>query len=190
MWRKRARDRKQPWACGGGNVTAKTSDFSARKEQKTTKETRATASTGAKGATKGSAKATKEDTTKAKEKQTAKETNHRTRTTPATGQQGCRAPAWHIVEGEELQRGSAQHRGTTSRHKRHPGLALRRNWNDYDWNDESWDWNDRNYEDAANYTRGINRSHLTIGHIGPAKTPPDLQSLRGKRAKQPHRQHP
>ena len=46
---------------------------------------------------------------------------------------------------------------------------MEENWNDYDY-DNSWDWNDNNYEDTANYIGGINESHLTIGHIRQAKS--------------------
>ena len=46
---------------------------------------------------------------------------------------------------------------------------MEKNWNDYDY-DNSWDWNDSSYEDTANYIGGINKSHLTIGHIRQAKS--------------------
>ena len=60
---------------------------------------------------------------------------------------------------------------------------MEENWNDYDY-DNSWDWNDNSYEDTANYIRGINESHFTIGHISQAKSllhKHKLKSLLGKK---------
>ena len=60
---------------------------------------------------------------------------------------------------------------------------MEENWHDYDY-DNSWDWNDNSYEDTANYIGGINKSHLTIGHIRQAKSrlhKHQSKSLLGKR---------
>ena len=48
-------------------------------------------------------------------------------------------------------------------------LAFVTRRNDYDY-DNSWDWNGNSYEDTANYIGGINKSHLTVGHIRQAKS--------------------
>ena len=57
-------------------------------------------------------------------------------------------------------------------------------WNNYDY-DNNWGWNDNGYEDTANYIGGINKSHLTIGHIRQAKSlshKHKSKSLLGKKA--------
>ena len=65
---------------------------------------------------------------------------------------------------------------------------MEENWNDYDY-DNSWDWNDNSYEDTANYIRGINESHLTIGHIRQAKSRLHKHKSKSLLGKKQHTQH-
>ena len=110
-------------------------------------------------------------------------------------------PVWHIGEGEELhllEQEQADHDNNEElpqdvndtwdwyyegEEGQHEVNYMEENWNDYDY-DNSWDWNDNNYEDAANYIGGINESHLTIGHIRQANSrlhKHKSKSLLGKR---------
>ena len=107
---------------------------------------------------------------------------------PGHWAQDCRAPVWHIGEGEELHPLEQEQADQDNNEElpqdvndtwdwyyegeegQHEINYMEENWNDYDY-DNSWGWNDNSYsEDTANYIGGINESHLTIGHIRQAKS--------------------
>ena len=106
---------------------------------------------------------------------------------PGHWAQDCCAPVWHIGEGEELHPpDQEQDRDSNEELPQdlndtsdsyyeeghgHDVSYMEESWNNYDY-DNNWDWNDNSYEDAANYSGGINESHLTIGHVRQAKSLP------------------
>ena len=159
---------------GGKEETTKAKE----KAKATTKEAKAKASTGAKDTTSQDPKDMDQakgykgqgNYSKAKGKGS---NNYMTR--HRCGKRGhwaqdCRAPVWHIGEGEELHPLEQEQADTWDwYYEGEEGPHEEENWNDYDY-DKSWDWNDNSYEDTANYIGGINKSHLTIGHIRQAKS--------------------